>query len=378
MRDDAGPADVLPDPLDVLRAAGRDREAEIAFACAGKHRARLRVAANRPRIPRAESGPGTSAYAASILLLSCVMESRTTRTRSRFGVPTTVLAAPWRWLTLPQLYGLENLCRATDPSCSLAITPSLGLLDAPLLVLEIADRCGVELRSLGDHVHFRLPGWRTLLASWGTVEGDPDNCRAPHAGSRVDPGAVPAAPARCSNARERSTGSFGATEWASRVSRSSTAIRSCRSGPSAPRNATTSCSTLGTCSRRRCSDPCSAVFPRGRTRSRRSSAASGSRRSRDSQRFYFSFAPPIETTRFALASNLTAPALAVRELVRASIEAEIAFLLDERPARSRARPPAAARARHPTRSSARTERRRIDCPDASAPWYAGAGTTSGR
>jgi 1-acyl-sn-glycerol-3-phosphate acyltransferase len=34
------------------------------------------------------------------------------------------------------------------------------------------------VRPLGDHLHFRIPGWRDLLRLFGTVEGTQDNCRA--------------------------------------------------------------------------------------------------------------------------------------------------------------------------------------------------------
>ena len=34
------------------------------------------------------------------------------------------------------------------------------------------------MRSLGGHLHFRVPLWRDLLARFGTVDGRPENCEA--------------------------------------------------------------------------------------------------------------------------------------------------------------------------------------------------------
>jgi len=256
------------------------------------------------------------------------MENPTTRSHSRFGMPTTILAAPWRWLTRPQLYGLENVPR-DRPFLLVGNHTVMGLLDAPLLVLEIADRCGIELRSLGDHVHFRLPGWRTLLASWGTVEGDRDNCRAlmrSRESILVYPG----------GAREvfKRKGEKYQLIWGGRTGFARLAIE--HRYPIVP---------VGAVGAEECYDilldagDVLAMPLVGSLLRRLFSRADeipplvrgiGLTPLPRPQRFYFSFAPPIETTRFALASDLTAPALAVRELVRASIEAEIAFLLDER------------------------------------------------
>ncbi len=54
----------------------------------------------------------------------------------------------------------------------------MGVLDVPLLTMELYERRGVFIRSLGDHLHFWIPGWRDLLIHFGTVDGSRDNCRA--------------------------------------------------------------------------------------------------------------------------------------------------------------------------------------------------------
>jgi 1-acyl-sn-glycerol-3-phosphate acyltransferase len=85
--------------------------------------------------------------------------------------------APWSWLTAPCFSGLENV--PTERPVFFAGNHTVfGLLDVPLLVLGLWKRLGIFPRPLGDHLHFRLPGWRDLLRLFGTVEGTPENCRA--------------------------------------------------------------------------------------------------------------------------------------------------------------------------------------------------------
>ncbi|MBX3023729.1 acyltransferase family protein [bacterium] len=87
-----------------------------------------------------------------------------------------VLLEPWRWLTAPRFSGLEHLPR-DRPVLVAANHTLMGVLDAPLLVLGLHDHTGVFLRALGDHLHFRVPIWRDLLAHFGTVDGSRANCR---------------------------------------------------------------------------------------------------------------------------------------------------------------------------------------------------------
>ncbi|MFZ5722932.1 MAG: lysophospholipid acyltransferase family protein [Pseudomonadota bacterium] len=77
----------------------------------------------------------------------------------------------------PRFYGLENV----DPS-----TPSLfvgnhtiyGVIDSPLLFGGLYEKTGVFVRSLGDHYHYKIPGWGDMLLKYGSVPGTPENCRA--------------------------------------------------------------------------------------------------------------------------------------------------------------------------------------------------------
>jgi 1-acyl-sn-glycerol-3-phosphate acyltransferase len=97
--------------------------------------------------------------------------------------PSTAFAAaglalaPWAWVTAPRFFGLENV-PAERPFLLVGNHTLLGVLDVPLMLLGLWRERGVSVRPLGDHVHFRIPGWRDLLRLFGTVEGTPENCRA--------------------------------------------------------------------------------------------------------------------------------------------------------------------------------------------------------
>lgn len=88
-----------------------------------------------------------------------------------------LLLEPWHWLTAPRFTGLEHV--PTDrPVLAVANHTLMGVLDVPLLVIGLHDLKGVFLRALGDHLHFQVPLWRDLLTRFGTVEGTRENCHA--------------------------------------------------------------------------------------------------------------------------------------------------------------------------------------------------------
>jgi 1-acyl-sn-glycerol-3-phosphate acyltransferase len=93
-----------------------------------------------------------------------------------FGAARVALA-PWSWITAPKFSGLENI-PAERPFLLVGNHTLLGLLDVPLMLLGLWETLGLAVRPLGDHVHFRIPGWRDFLRLFGTVEGTPENCRA--------------------------------------------------------------------------------------------------------------------------------------------------------------------------------------------------------
>jgi 1-acyl-sn-glycerol-3-phosphate acyltransferase len=85
--------------------------------------------------------------------------------------------APWAWITSPKFFGLGNV-PADRPFLLVGNHTLFGLLDVPLMLLGLWEARGVSVRPLGDHLHFQVPGWRDLLRLFGTVDGTPDNCRA--------------------------------------------------------------------------------------------------------------------------------------------------------------------------------------------------------
>jgi len=51
-----------------------------------------------------------------------------------------------------------------------------GLLDLPFMMAELWKRRGIWPRGLGEHAHYRVPGWRDLLERGGMVRGTRENC----------------------------------------------------------------------------------------------------------------------------------------------------------------------------------------------------------
>ncbi|MCV6986608.1 acyltransferase family protein [Mycobacterium shinjukuense] len=75
---------------------------------------------------------------------------------------------PLRKLIKPKVYGIDNV--PTKRALLVGNHNTLGLVDAPLLAAELWER-GRMVRSLGDHAHFKIPGWRDALTQLGVVEG---------------------------------------------------------------------------------------------------------------------------------------------------------------------------------------------------------------
>ena len=82
---------------------------------------------------------------------------------------------PWAWLTDPVVEGIANLPRK-GPALYVGNHTLLGVLDAPVMLAEIARHRGITLRSLGDRAHFQVPGWRDFMKGMGCVEGTRENC----------------------------------------------------------------------------------------------------------------------------------------------------------------------------------------------------------
>jgi 1-acyl-sn-glycerol-3-phosphate acyltransferase len=78
------------------------------------------------------------------------------------------LMEPLRKVIKPKVYGIENVPERR--ALLVGNHNTLGMIDAPLLVAELWDR-GRMVRGLGDHAHFKVPGWRDALTKTGVVEG---------------------------------------------------------------------------------------------------------------------------------------------------------------------------------------------------------------
>ncbi len=76
----------------------------------------------------------------------------------------------------PVFVGLENIDRS-KPALYVGNHTLYGTLDGPLMILGLYQHKGIFLRSLGDHIHFRIPFWRNLLIDNGCVPGTPEMCQ---------------------------------------------------------------------------------------------------------------------------------------------------------------------------------------------------------
>lgn len=85
------------------------------------------------------------------------------------------MLAPQRFWFAPQYYGLEHL-DPQRPALYVGNHTLYGVIDAPLMVLGVYEKTGIYFRSLGDHFHFVVPGWGSMLLNHGAVEGTPENC----------------------------------------------------------------------------------------------------------------------------------------------------------------------------------------------------------
>jgi 1-acyl-sn-glycerol-3-phosphate acyltransferase len=235
--------------------------------------------------------------------------------------------APWQLVTRPRFFGIENV-PCDRPVVLVGNHTLMGLLDAPLMVLGLYDLRGVFARGLGDHIHFKIPGWRGLLERYGVVEGDRQNCASlMRAGETilVFPG----------GAREvfKRKGEKYHLIWGRRTGFARLAIE--HGYPIVPFAAVGAeeCYDILLDAGDVLSTPIGpllrAFVPRidelpplvrgiGPTLLPRP------------QRFYFAFGPPIPTTRFAGRHHDEATCFAVREQVRGAIEVEIAGALWER------------------------------------------------
>jgi len=83
---------------------------------------------------------------------------------------------PFKRLLSPVSFGLEHVPRE-GPVLLAGNHTIYGMIDIPMLGLEIYEQTGRVVRGLGDHNHFELPVWREMLRRIGAVRGTRENCR---------------------------------------------------------------------------------------------------------------------------------------------------------------------------------------------------------
>ena len=86
-----------------------------------------------------------------------------------------LLVDPPRKVLRPHFQGLD---RVPDdrPLLFVGNHTLYGVLDIAFFWAELYEKRGIFLRGLGDHLHFKVPGWRDLLTSLGAVDGTRENC----------------------------------------------------------------------------------------------------------------------------------------------------------------------------------------------------------
>ena len=93
-------------------------------------------------------------------------------TRLRFALR---FLEPWRRYVRPVFVGMERVPVHTRPLLFVGNHTLYGVLDVPLLFAELYARHGIFPHALGDHVPFRIPGWRAVISSFGVVDGTREN-----------------------------------------------------------------------------------------------------------------------------------------------------------------------------------------------------------
>ncbi|MGB3622629.1 MAG: lysophospholipid acyltransferase family protein [Ketobacter sp.] len=85
------------------------------------------------------------------------------------------LTQPLRMYFSPKFFGLEKV-DSSKPTLLVGNHTIYGVLDVPLLIAQVYRDKGVLIRTLADHAHYSIPGWRNMLDRTGGVEGTRENC----------------------------------------------------------------------------------------------------------------------------------------------------------------------------------------------------------
>ena len=92
--------------------------------------------------------------------------------------PASVLLRRLKWgyrYFRPKLFGAEHV-NPERPALFVGNHCIYGVIDSPFFMCELYRQTGVYPRSLGDHFHWNVPGWSSLLTEYGAVPGTRENC----------------------------------------------------------------------------------------------------------------------------------------------------------------------------------------------------------
>jgi 1-acyl-sn-glycerol-3-phosphate acyltransferase/ketosteroid isomerase-like protein len=86
------------------------------------------------------------------------------------------ILAPLRRVTQPKVLGIEHIPHR--PVVFAGNHSRYALLDLPLMMGELWMRRRIVIRGLGEHLHYSIPVWRDLLTMAGMVRGTREHVRA--------------------------------------------------------------------------------------------------------------------------------------------------------------------------------------------------------
>lgn len=81
-----------------------------------------------------------------------------------------------RFYFRPTFLGSENI-DTSRPAMYVGNHTIYGVLDAPLIIDYLFTEHKIAIVSLGDHMHFSVPGWRKMVENMGAIQGLRENAR---------------------------------------------------------------------------------------------------------------------------------------------------------------------------------------------------------
>jgi hypothetical protein len=76
----------------------------------------------------------------------------------------------------PVFHHMERVPAGRAPLLFVGNHTLMGLLDVPFFFFALLHEHDIFLRSMGDRMHFRVPGWADFFTRWGVIEGNRDRC----------------------------------------------------------------------------------------------------------------------------------------------------------------------------------------------------------